>query len=278
MILGMQPSHHPAFPFPTNAYNQPPFHHQPLPTAFVPFPSQPPTSCRTSRKRGHAAVDHLPISDSISNGGVKRQEIQHNVPLPPPPPPPSDDSHPTSQPPLSALNRSSSASMRPTSPLVRCASPAGSDMSMTDADALDSAADELPSIDEPSTEEATATSLPSAGTAEQSSDFYHSAASIRPVLPIQSLHSSAILALYKQQQQQQQQHNKSQHADDDEHDPSKQLVLYQPVQPLAQLAAMGNGGRRRSAAARRAQAAEVAANGGIGLYEWGEIGDNAMQT
>ena len=259
MTLSMQPSHFPPFPFTIAAHPQSPFPPPTFPAAFAVSPA----SRRPSRKRGHVDVDELAVSDS--NGVYsKRQEIQHNVPHIPPRS--IDDS--LSTPPSPSLIP---APTQPSSPLpIRCVSPAGSDMSMTDADVADLTTDELLPVDEPQATSASASEPCNApmSSGEQRSDFYHSAALIRPVLPLPSLSSSAIVELYKQQQRRQQK------AEDDEHDPSKQLVLYQPVQPLAQLAAVGTGSR---AALRRAQA-NIAKNAANGMYEWGSISDTAMQT
>ena len=160
---------------------------------------------------------------------------------------------------------------------IRSVSPVDADMSMSDTDGNDSTTtthELLPRVHEPRTAaDASQHGPPYDG--HPPSDFYRSAASIRPVLPLPSMSSEAILELYKRQQQRQ--HSQDQQADENEHDPSKQLVLYQPAQPLVQLAVTGNG---RRAALRRAHARNMAMNGGAsGLYEWGEIGDNnAMQT
>ena len=265
MTLSMQPSHVPSLPFTIAGYNDSPFPPPAHPTAFSAFPQQPPPSRRLSRKRGHVDVDDVSVGDS--NGALlnKRQEIHrdvHNTPQPP-----LHDSPPTLPPPPSVP-----ASMQPSSPLpARCVSPAGSDMSMSDADDNDITDEQLP-VDEPltaSSSEAVPSSEVAVSSDEHSSDFYRSTALIRPVLPLPSLSSSAIVELYKHQQRQQQQ------ADEQEHDPSKQLVLYQPAQPLVQLAAVGGGSR--AAALRRAHA-NLVKNGASGLYEWGDISDNAMQT
>jgi len=147
---------------------------------------------------------------------------------------------------------------------------------MTDADTSDGT-DYTPPVDE--SHAATAATVgETSDVDEQKSDFWHSVTLIRPVLSLPSMSSIAVLELYQHQQQQQRQ---QQQKEQNEHDPSKQLVLYEPTQQpptLAQLAAMGNG---RRAALRRVEA-HMAKNGERGLYEWGEISDNsgsnAMQT
>ena len=278
MTLDMQPSHFPSFPFTLAAYNN---SSSPFPPTTTPAPidftafsqHQPPYSHRTSRKRGYADVDDA--ADGDSNGALhynKRQEIQRDMPAHSLPSPVNNSSQPTPPSTLPAPPHSHTASaisMQPSPPLSsRTVSPAGSDTSMSDdADFITAPTDE------------SGAAVASSGRDEQTSDYYRSAALIRPVLPLPSLSSSAIVELYKQQQRRQQQ------AEHDEHDPSKQLVLYQPVQPLVQLAAVGgSGGGRSGAALRRAQQqaqANMFKDGASGLYEWGDISDNnnnAMQT
>ena len=205
MTLGMQPSHFPPFPFTVAAYNQSPFPPPATAAATGACPQPPPTSRRSSRKRGHADVDEPITSDS--DAVFKRQEVQLNVPHIPPPQP-YDDCHPSVPP---SPQSPSSAAMQPSSPLpARCVSPAGSDMSMTDeTEPVDLITDLQPPLDDAQT--VARESVPVAASNEQSSDFYRSVALIRPVLPLPSLSSAAIVELYRQQQQ----------ADHDEHDPQQ---------------------------------------------------------
>ena len=249
MTLDMQPSPFASFPYSLAACDLFPIQPTAPPADFHDYRQQ----RRVSRKRAHAEFDECAVDDS-AGAHSKRQEVQHNVPAPTPLPPTSDATYPSH--PLAP-------SAPPLSLLAELVSPAGSDTSMTDE-----------AYAATNSTSGAASELRAAATArdEHASDFYHSAASIRPVLPISSQPSSAIYDLYRQQQQQQ--------AEDDWHSPSKQLVLYQPVQPLVQLAAAGSTAGSIAAARRRARA-EALQSSAASLYKWGEVGDSsssAMQT
>ena len=264
-MLSMFPSSSaPLLPF--FPYEAPPHAAAPRWPSQLPPPSNP--AYRSSRKRSHrqlvsqcepyhdgsAALPQQRVDESQTERGVKRQEVQHNVAVAVPPSAAQPGECPTSDPASSPL-------------LTRCASPAGSDASMTDAEAA-ALADDVAPLDPDSPTPASPLSpddsdWPSNASSERPSDcfplpdslLFHPHDAIRPLIPLPSL-SSSVLSLARASARSAA--ASSQQSADDEHDPSKQLIIYQPAASAAPVLAT-----TLSRASRRARLQQAAH-----LYQW----------